>query len=74
MWAVPGIGAASTPIPGTAQARPPAYRSAATATPDSVTQQACRLRLLVGGSALSYGVIYTGLTTAQYTNERVPLH
>jgi hypothetical protein len=33
-----------------------------------------RLRLLVGGSALGYGLIYSGLATAWYTGPREPLH
>ena len=33
-----------------------------------------RQRLLAGGYALSYGAIYTGLTTSWYTGEKVPLH
>jgi hypothetical protein len=41
--------------------------------PDSVAQRQRRLRMLVGGSALGYGVIYTGLTTSWYTGERAPL-
>ncbi|MDB5236695.1 MAG: hypothetical protein JWR44_3688, partial [Hymenobacter sp.] len=41
---------------------------------DSQNQRQRRLRWLVGGSAVSYGVIYTGLTTAWYTGEQVPLH
>lgn len=41
---------------------------------DSVARRKRRLRLLVGGTALSYGVIYTGLTTAWYTGERTSLH
>lgn len=46
-----------------------------TAAPvDSVRQHRRRLGLLVGGSTLGYGVLYTGLSTAWYTGERVPLH
>ena len=48
--------------------------AAATSPADSVLRQKRRLRALVGGSALGYGLIYTGLTTAWYTGERVPLH
>lgn len=33
-----------------------------------------RIRLLAGGSALGYGLIYTGLATAWYTGPREPLH
>ncbi len=44
------------------------------ALPDSATRLRRRVRALAGGSALGYGVIYTGLTTAWYTGERVPLH
>ena len=49
-------------------------RGFAPAPTDSAALRRRRLRLLVGGTALSYGVIYTGLTTAWYTGERVPLH
>ena len=41
---------------------------------DSAALRKRRLRLLAGGTAIGYGVIYTGLTTAWYTGERVPLH
>lgn len=60
-----------------AQVLPPTQHPATTTAPDavdSVAQRKRRLRLLVGRSALGYGVIYTGLTTAWYTGERVPLH
>ena len=47
--------------------------------PDSAGQrptlaQEVLLLLLAGGYALSYGTIYTGLTTSWYTGEKVPLH
>jgi hypothetical protein len=48
--------------------------AAAFASVDSAAQRRRRLRLVVGGSALSYGALYTGLTTSWYTGERVPLH
>lgn len=41
---------------------------------DSAALRRRRLRLIVGGTAWGYGVIYIGLTTAWYTGERVPLH
>ena len=41
---------------------------------DSAARRRQRLRLLAGGYALSYGTIYTGLTTSWYTGEKVPLH
>ena len=41
---------------------------------DSAALRKRRLRLLVGGTTLSYGVIYTGLATAWYTGERSSLH
>ena len=81
-WAITA-GALAAPAVGTAQVFPPtpalptAHRLATAFSPaaaDSAAQRKRRLRLLVGGSALSYGVIYTGLTTAWYTGERVPLH
>ena len=49
-------------------------KSAAGELDSDTRQRKRRLRLLVGGSALGYGVVYTGLTTAWYTGERVPLH
>ncbi|GAB3243367.1 DUF2279 domain-containing protein [Hymenobacter seoulensis] len=33
-----------------------------------------RLPLVVGGSALAYGALYTGLAAGWYTGEKVPLH
>ena len=51
-----------------------ASRASAAAPSDSAALRRRRLRLLVGGTALSYGVIYTGLTTAWYTGERMLLH
>ena len=57
------------------RARGAASGGAAAFTPaDSALQQKRRLRALVGGSALGYGLIYAGLTTSWYTGERVPLH
>jgi len=41
---------------------------------DSAAHTARRVRLLAVGSALSYGIIYTGLTQSWYTGEKVPLH
>ena len=57
-----------------AASRPPAATLGPASPADSVARQQRRLRLLVGGSAVGYGIIYTGLTTAWYTGERVPLH
>lgn len=60
-----------------AQILPPTQYPTATAAPsatDSVAQRKRRLRLLVGSSALGYSMIYTDLTTAWYTGERVSLH
>lgn len=65
----PAAGAAPAPASAPAPALPP---TATPAFPDPAARR--RLRLLVGGTALSYGVLYTGLTTAWYTGERVPLH
>ena len=48
-------------------ARPPAL-------PDSLARHTHRLRYIGLGTALGYGTIYTGLTTAWYTGPRVPLH
>ena len=53
---------------------PPAATPGPASPPDSVAQLKRRLRVLVGGSAVGYGIIYTGLTTAWYTGEKVPLH
>lgn len=56
---------------------PLARPNPATAAPDSVgsaMRRRRRVRLLAGGYALSYGTLYTGLTTSWYTGERVPLH
>lgn len=58
-----------------AQARPDSVAAARPAAlPDSLAQRRRRLRRLVGAAALGYGALYTGLTTAWYTGEKVPLH
>ena len=78
-------GATAEPAAGQAPTRPQPTGTDAAPAPlaapanfvvptDSAAQRKRRLRLLVGGSMLGYGVIYTGLTTAWYTGERVPLH
>ena len=64
---------AATATPDFATRALPAPASAAI-SPDSAALLRRRLRLLVGGTTLGYGVIYTGLTTAWYTGEREPLH
>ena len=85
VWALPLVARAQTlatpavvAAPATASIVP---RPAAAATlsvvqtaTDSAALRRRRLRLLVGGTALGYGVLYTGLATAWYTGERVPLH
>ena len=65
-WAV-AAAALLAPVLVAAQAIQTNQSPAVTSSPaptDLVAQQKRRLRLLVGGSALDYGVIYTGLTTA----------
>ncbi|GAA4355386.1 DUF2279 domain-containing protein [Hymenobacter saemangeumensis] len=41
---------------------------------DSTRRTARRVRLLTAGSALGYGLIYTGLTSSWYTGEKTSLH
>lgn len=71
-----GAGRASGNRRNNGYQRPSAPALAAIPVPpiDSAALRRRRLRLIVGGTAWGYGVIYTGLTTAWYTGERVPLH
>lgn len=77
----PRAGAAQT-RPALADSLPAAARSAGTLTlaptlsppPDTLLARRRRLRLLVAGSALSYGALYAGLGANWYTGEKVPLH
>ena len=76
-WAA--VAGAMAPAGAVAQGAPPASPAVLAApVPSSPTDSAAlrrqRLRWLVGGSAVGYGVIYTGLTTAWYTGEKAPLH
>ncbi|SFP97642.1 DUF2279 domain-containing protein [Hymenobacter arizonensis] len=64
--------AQALPSPDSVAAQVPASQAAAV-PPDSVAQRQRRLRLLVGGSAVGYGIIYTGLTTSWYTGERASM-
>ena len=87
IWDLPFAALAQAPAgpaaAATAPEVPDAPRRAAVVSPtrdfpimptDSAALRRRRRRLLVGGTALSYGVLYTGLATAWYTGERVPLH
>ncbi|WP_239691486.1 DUF2279 domain-containing protein [Hymenobacter lapidarius] len=53
--------------------RPDSISTFRPAPVDSARLRSQRLRWLVGGSAVGYGVLYTGLTTSWYTGERAPL-
>ncbi len=73
-WGIALAAAHGQPLAGTgAAAAPPAVAPAPT-PPDSLVRRAHRLRYIGLGTALGYGTIYTGLTTAWYTGPRVPLH
>ena len=71
------LGLVSLSAPAVGQTAPPADTVAGRPTPtaaDSAGLRKRRLRLLAGGSAVGYGVIYAGLTTSWYTGEKAPLH
>jgi Predicted periplasmic lipoprotein (DUF2279) len=83
VWLVAGTGllapaawgqvpVAGSPAPSTTTAA--AAAAAAGLPPDSAQRRTRRLPWLVAGTAASYGIIYTGLTTVWYSGERVPLH
>ncbi len=76
--ALAGLGLLAPAARGQAQgpvaSSSPLAAAAGVVPPDSAQRPARRLPWLVAGTTASYGIIYTGLTTAWYSGERVPLH
>ena len=65
----------ATPDPAVSSSTQAAVSSRVPVAPTDLTDRLRRrLRWLASGYALSYGTLYTGLTTSWYTGQKVPLH